>query len=189
MMAKNKKAEKVELVSQTEFAKRVGVSQARISRLCSDGKLNGATHKDGARMMIDVKKGIELLKSALDPSYTSKIRKTVQGKSEDPEREAAPAESQKVKPVMDYGVARTLNEQYKAAIRKLEYEEKTGKLVDAASVKESAFSLGRRIRDSMLNIPDRIASMLAAETDETKIRELLTGEIRNALEELSKNNA
>ena len=37
------------------------------------------------------------------------------------------------------------------------------------------------VRDAMLNIPDRIASELAAETDQFEIHRLLTVEIRRAL--------
>ncbi len=41
--------------------------------------------------------------------------------------------------------------------------------------------VARMVRDAMLNIADRIASELAAETDQFEIHRLLTVEIRRAL--------
>jgi hypothetical protein len=62
-----------------------------------------------------------------------------------------------------------------------------GQLVSLEDVKKVAFARGRIIRDSMLNIPDRISSLLATENDASKIHEILSREIREALEELSRN--
>lgn len=87
---------------------------------------------------------------------------------------------------LSFHEARTVKERFLAALRKLEYEEKSGKLVDAESVKIAAFNKARALRDTLLNIPDRIAPILAAEANETKINEILTKEIRSALESLSK---
>ena len=42
-----------------------------------------------------------------------------------------------------------------------------------------------QFRDAMLNIPDRLAAMLAAETDAAKCYEILATEIRKALNEFS----
>lgn len=53
-------------------------------------------------------------------------------------------------------------------------------------VKDAAFSRARQIRDALLNIPDRISSILAAESDHDRTREILTTEIRQALESLEK---
>jgi hypothetical protein len=62
-----------------------------------------------------------------------------------------------------------------------------GQLVSLEDVKKIAFARGRIIRDSMLNIPDRVSSLLADENDASKIHEILSREIREALEELSRN--
>ncbi len=44
---------------------------------------------------------------------------------------------------------------------------------------------GRSVRDGMLNLPDRLAAVLAAEHDATRVHTLLTTEIRTVLVELS----
>jgi hypothetical protein len=61
----------------------------------------------------------------------------------------------------------------------------TGKLVSADEVKIAAFRRARIVRDGMLNLPDRLAAILAAEHDATKVHTLLTTEIRTVLVELS----
>jgi len=86
---------------------------------------------------------------------------------------------------MDFNTARTLSEQFKAALRKQEYEQKSRKLVLLDDVKQDAFDCARQARDAMLNIPDRISDVLAGESDPMKVRELLTNEIRGAIERMT----
>jgi len=57
--------------------------------------------------------------------------------------------------------------------------------VDADDVKVAAFNRARVVRDALLNIPERLAAVLAAETDEQRVHGMLTAEIRAACEELS----
>ena len=52
----------------------------------------------------------------------------------------------------------------------------------------AAFNKFRQFRDAMLNIPDRVAAMLAAETDAAKCYEILATEIRKALNEFADAN-
>lgn len=62
----------------------------------------------------------------------------------------------------------------------------TGKMVSADEVKIAAFRRARIVRDGMLNLPDRVAALLAAETDVAKVHAILTKEIRLILEEISR---
>ncbi len=84
-----------------------------------------------------------------------------------------------------YTQSRAVREAYAARLAKLEFEAKSGKLIEAESVREEAFKVARVVRDTMLNIPDRIASELVGEVDSFKIHKKLTEEIRKALENLS----
>jgi hypothetical protein len=68
---------------------------------------------------------------------------------------------------------------------KLEFERESGKLVDADAVRAQIFALGRRVRDTLLGVPDRLAPILAGETDPAVIHRLLTDEIERGLSELS----
>jgi hypothetical protein len=88
-------------------------------------------------------------------------------------------------PGLDYSRARAVRENYLARLTKIEFEERSGNLVSKQEVEVAAFNRYRTFRDNMLNIPDRLAAVLAAEVDPATIHEMLTGEIRRALQESS----
>jgi hypothetical protein len=81
----------------------------------------------------------------------------------------------------NYLVARGVREGFLARLAKIQYEEKLGKLLNRDEVQVERFNTNRIIRDGVLNIPDRVSAQLAAETDEKKVHEILTTEIRIAL--------
>lgn len=60
------------------------------------------------------------------------------------------------------------------------------KFVSVQIVLDAAFTMFRHTRDAMMNIPDRIAEIVAAETNPVKVREILTTELRQSLERLEK---
>ena len=82
-----------------------------------------------------------------------------------------------------------LKTRIKSEIEKVKYLETKNKeaeksLVSADGVRIAAFNKGRMVRDAFLNIPDRVASILAKETDTNRIHEILTKEIRQIIEEI-----
>ena len=83
-----------------------------------------------------------------------------------------------------YAEARAQHERFKARLAQLELEQREGKLVEADAVKREAFRVARLVRDSLLNLPDRVAGELAAETNQFKVHQRLVSEIRRALEDL-----
>jgi hypothetical protein len=88
-----------------------------------------------------------------------------------------------------YTKARAVREHYQARLAKIEYEERVGNLVPKDEVQIASFNKFRQFRDAMLNIPDRVAAMLAAETEEAKCYAILAAEIRKALNEFADSNA
>lgn len=86
----------------------------------------------------------------------------------------------------DYQTSRAIREAYAARLAKLEYEERTAKLIGSDEVDMRTFNLARRLRDRMQTIPRRLAAALAAEQDPRVIEQRLDDEIRQALEELSR---
>lgn len=83
-----------------------------------------------------------------------------------------------------YAQARAMRETYAARILQLEFQEKSGRLVDKNDLRLRLAKLHMAVRDSLRTIPDRVAPVLAAETDQTKIHALLLKEIGQALEGL-----
>ena len=76
---------------------------------------------------------------------------------------------------LDYFRARAIRESYLARLAKIEFEEKTAQLVSRDEVQVAAFTRARTVRDNLLNIPDRLAATLAAESDADKVHQILTG--------------
>ncbi len=89
--------------------------------------------------------------------------------------------------VLPLSKARALREHYQALLKRTEYEKGIGQLVEAKEVQDAAFKTARKIRDALLNVPNRITSVLAGELKAeipNKIHEILDKEIRHILEEL-----
>lgn len=87
----------------------------------------------------------------------------------------------------EYEKARTEKEIYRAKMAKLNYERMDGSLVPVEAVKKQAFETARQVRDSLLNIPNRVSPIVAAEHDSKRVNEIFTQEIRQCLEYLSNN--
>lgn len=85
-----------------------------------------------------------------------------------------------------YAASRAARESYQARLAKLDFEQRSGKLVDTDEVRAHIFGLVRRLRDSLLGIPDRLAPVLVGETDQAQIHQRLTEELTTSLAELSK---
>ena len=73
----------------------------------------------------------------------------------------------------------------KADKEELLLRQRAGELVEVAKAKQLYFERGRQIRDSILSIPDRLAGIIAAEMDQSKVHALLTKELHQALEALT----
>jgi len=84
-----------------------------------------------------------------------------------------------------YAASRAAREAYLARLAKLEFEQRSARLVEADEVRAQIFALGRRMRDAMMGLPDRLAPVLAGQTDQTEIHRLLAQEIMSSLAELS----
>ena len=99
-----------------------------------------------------------------------------------------PVEPPRLESGLEYSKARAVKESYLARLAKIDFEERTEKLVSRDEMKVAAFNRYRTFRDGMLNIPDRLAAVLAAESDPRRTHELLATEIRKALTEFSDGN-
>jgi hypothetical protein len=98
---------------------------------------------------------------------------------------AHPANGDASRIVSSYAASRAAREAYLARLAKLEFEQRSGKLVDADQVRAQIFGLGRRLRDTLMGLPDRLAPVLAGETDPAVIHKILSEELAASLAELS----
>jgi phage terminase Nu1 subunit (DNA packaging protein) len=80
--------------------------------------------------------------------------------------------------------SRIKTEVERGKLAELDRKQREGELVERSDVEEAAFSNARRVRDALMNIPARVASLYAAETDPQKIHQNLEDEIRTILIDL-----
>lgn len=76
-------------------------------------------------------------------------------------------------------------EKFRAKLAELDYLERIADLVRRAEVEAESFRIGRQVRDAILNIPSRLAGIVAAESDQRRVHDLLEQELRQALEALA----
>jgi hypothetical protein len=87
--------------------------------------------------------------------------------------------------IPSFAQSRAIREAFAAKLTKLEFDERSAKLVDKNELKMKLAKLHMAVRDSLRTIPDRVAPIVAAENDQAKIHALLLKEIGQALEGLS----
>ena len=174
-------------MTQKEYAEHRGVSPPRITTLKKQGALAGCFKKISGKKLIDRDKADAKLKGGLDQKFNRPGSRPGGKESknrlipEDAEEKTTKAGTGQ----LSLADAQRIQAQYKAALMKLEYEEKSGELVKVSKVEADFFNIARMVRDSILNIPDRISAELASTTDTHVVSEKLTTELVAALEELS----
>ena len=168
------------------FAGLIGVTPAAVSKAARTGRLSKSVTRDdyGRVKKIDVVMGKKEWEANTDPS---KVRK-----KKTPEEIAAEQTKEQERiahqPALDLTEQPSLQttrqnfEYYKAQNERLEYEERSGKLVRADDVKKEAFRLARGVRDSLMNIPDRLATELAGISDHHVIHQRISNELRAAIQ-------
>lgn len=86
----------------------------------------------------------------------------------------------------DYWAARAKRERAEAAISEMRRAELEGKLIRTDAVRAAWARRIASTRDALLQIPHRLAPVLAAESDLERVSQLLEDELRTALAELSR---
>ena len=163
------------------YARHRGVSHTAVRKAVSSGRIT--LEADGT---IDPAKADVQWDTSTD---LSKPRNSVTGVPK-PQQPAAAAPAPVDLPYVDgsgarlassYAASRAAHEGYRARLAKLELEQRSGKLVDADEVRAQFFALGRRLRDALMGFPDRLAPVLAGETDPHCVHEILVAELTACL--------
>lgn len=191
-------------LSKSDYAKRRGVSPAMVTKYDRCGKL--VFTEDGK---IDVKKTDRILDAESGGSAVKKLKEKGGKKgavkspvkrsvktlvksepAEKAEEDEIPDLPEEVKAVLGDRLltkhqAETLKENYLAKLRKLEYEKKSGKVVEVEPLKKILFEMWRQERDALLNLPSRIGATIAAELgiDQNRLIILLEQHIHEFLNE------
>ncbi len=154
------------LISQAEWARKHGFSRQYANQLIKEGTLKTIEGK------IDEEQADMALAAIRDFSKTEK---------------RSSQESTELSTLLLK--TRIKNEMERGKLLEARAKVEIGELVSVDEVKQAAFNKARIVRDNLLNIPDRVANLLASVNDASKIHELLSQEIRNSLEGLSRDES
>jgi hypothetical protein len=157
------------LISQTEWAKRQGFSKQYVGKLINQGKIKLV---DG---MIDEKTANAVLQNQRDPNL--------------PIRRNGNSSYENQSDMHDLLVKTKLkNEIERGKLLEAKVKTEIGQLISAEKVRQAMFAKGRIIRDGILNVPDRVSSLIATISDASQVHEILMKELREVLEELSRDD-
>ena len=81
--------------------------------------------------------------------------------------------------------ARAVRERYAALNVKLDYEERSGQLINRREVESTTEMHAKLLQDQILAVPDRISAQLAAESDAAVVHSILDAELRLVLERVA----
>lgn len=163
------------LISQAAYAKLKGVSPPYINKLVKQGKI------PTVKGQIDPAKADAALERNRDPAHDIQRKAPVpesKNWSEPVRREQSPGS-------VSFLQARTAREQIKAKLDKLEYDRRTGKLIESEKVKELAENAFKNVRDRLLMLPRSLSAVLAACSKPSEAEKILTDAIYNSLQGLS----
>lgn len=158
------------LVKAAEFARKISVSEARVSQYKSAGRLVMAGR------LVDVDASIARIAATdsrrLDVQAMLAVAASVETR--------APTGA-----VMAGDSSRVTREHYQAEMARLDYQERAGELVSAEAVRLAQFNKARRVRDALESMRVRLAAQLAAETDIRRVDALLAVAVRAICTEIA----
>lgn len=160
------------ILSQRAYARHRGVALSAVQKAIETGRIS---------KLPDGRIDSEQADAAWEQNTTRRAPPIAKRGQEEDEGAAFGGASQ-------YTKARAVREHYQARLAKLDYEERVAKLVPKDEIQVAAFTKFRQFRDHMLNIPDRIAAIVAAETATATCHEVIAAEIRRALNEFADSN-
>lgn len=163
-----------------ELAKILGISVQAVGKFCAQGRISFSL-KNGKRWFPDLQAAAREYLASRDVGRGQR-RANEEASDGEGAPPAPPADDEKIE---SYQKSAARLQHYKAALAEIEYQIQTGTLVRKDELDREVFKFHRSIRDQLLNIPDRTAALLAAETEQAKVHAILSREIRRVLSVLA----
>ncbi|HUO43551.1 MAG TPA: hypothetical protein VMT94_01405 [Burkholderiales bacterium] len=167
------------LMGRNEYARHRNCSPSAVTKAMKSGRIEAAVQRDAAGNFVGINAALadQLWTSNTDPELA--LRTTPSAAPEIIPPPATPRGNEGD----EFLVARARRENYAANTAELDYLEKIGRLTNVEDVRDENFMLWRELRDKLLNIPDRISTILASEREPVRCHDLLTREIKRVLNE------
>lgn len=185
-------------ISIREFARREGCSDTLVRRAVKQRRL--AALEDGSidPALVGSAWRKRNATGANSANTGANSVRTVRSSQDAPETDSEPHDDESLEDAaqrmlaagradLDYAEALRVKENYLALLRKLEYRQKAGALIELATAEQVFFNAFRAQRDSWLNWPVKVGPVLAAELglDEAdRVTELLTAHVHKQIEQL-----
>ena len=162
-------------VTKSEYAKLRGCAPSAVTRAIKEGRIT--------TVVID---GRELIEVAVaDIQWQRNTRARVDSSATTAAPLASVIVANEVGRGQSYEDARRRRELAEANIAEMQQAEMEGVLIRADAVRSAWAAKITGARDALLQIPSRLAPVLAAEADMAKVTALLEDELRQALADLS----
>lgn len=174
-------------VSQRELARRMGVNPAHVNRLVKRGVVKvvrGLIDPDAAMKAIAAARSIA-------HDHLDEINERQRGVLKDGAGSGGahgtsdPDDGQDVR--VRFNKARAIRESYAASLQRLEFQRRSGQLVETAVAERVLFEQARAARDAWLNWPARVGPLIAATlglADVDAVVRLLTDHVHKQVESL-----
>jgi hypothetical protein len=169
----------IQRLTESGLARQLGVSRQAVHELVKRGVLS--KDKDG---LIDFELAKHALMNRVRPS--GKTAASLQEPSTQPT--TPPPETSTEPEITSYHVAKTLREAAEAQIARIKLSEMQGDVIQVSAVRATWAARIASTRDALLQIPSRLAPVLAAETNLATVTQLLEDELRQSLAELSRDD-
>jgi hypothetical protein len=162
----------VKLITQSEYARHRGCSPVAVLKAIRSGRIT-TVERDG-QTWIDP--------DVADIQWAKNSRPRVRNLPAPPPLELlSPPEAQ----LYDIQAARAKREHHEANLADLKEQRAVGALLDRSRVQKAVVDATARLRGDLEQIPGKLSAQLAAETEVTAIRALLTTAIHEALGNLA----
>ena len=166
-------------LTESGLARELGVSRQAIHDLVKRDILT--KDKDG---LIDVEMAKIALANRVHPSSKTAAALQSTQPADTPPPSTAETEPDGTE-ITSYHVAKTLREAAEAQMARLKLAEMQGALIRIDAVKATLATVFATTRDALLQIPARMAPLLAADADPASVHNMLHAEIHQALHHLA----
>ena len=172
-------------LSQRAIAAALGLSESAVSKLRRQGM--PITSIEAARTWREV---------TLDPARRRQAPDQIRELLPAQAMERAPFDQeQKTNPAAEgsdtsaYQASRAMREAAQAQMAQIELQKQLGQLGSILDFQRAVTAMAQLVQDRVLQLPSRMSSVLAAETDPVKIEALLTHEIKDSLDGIAQRAA
>ena len=172
-------------ISMRAYAQQRGVSHEAVRKAIASGRI----HPEPDGSIDPIKADAQWDRHTRTAQPTPPKASTSRASAPPPQASQSPQTSDDTRGV-DYHKARAVRETYAARLAKLDFEERSEKLVSKADTDTLFFTLARQLRDRIQQIPRKVApeivALVVASPDVRGVTDILDAAIREALEDLSR---